>query len=159
MDLSHRPLELQSLDVRWADGSGAILARVGRAEPLEPAREIAAALADHGLSAEVVEDDEGEWARQREWQRSPERVMVRVSGLQTQLRDVLGLGHRVVGRAGLGLSWVEVADAAELEELRAAVAPSPCVVLDCPDGLELDRHGPMDPGALELMRRVRERFA
>jgi glycolate oxidase FAD binding subunit len=143
LDLSHRPLELQSLDVRWHEGEGAILARVGRAEPVAPAGEIAAALSEHGLASEVLEDDDPAWQVQREWQRST-REMVRVSGLQTQLVDVLEaarrLDGRVVGRAGLGLSWIGVDGVEAAEELRRAF------------------HGPIDPGARELMGRVKERF-
>jgi glycolate oxidase FAD binding subunit len=74
-------------------------------------------------------------------------------------------GAWVVGRAGLGLSWVtlpagspaEVATA--VESLRATLAPRPCVVLDAPGDVRaaLDVWGP-DVGALALMRRVKERF-
>ena len=48
--------------------------------------------------------------------------------------------------------------AAEVDELRQALAPSPCVVLDCPPEIEVDRTAPADAGARELMRRVKERF-
>jgi glycolate oxidase FAD binding subunit len=146
LEASHRPLELQSLDVRWRDSEGAVLARAGRAEAVSL-----------GAGSEVIEDDDAEWARQRDAQRpAPGGVMVRVSGMQTQLADVLGFGAPVVGRAGLGLYWVETDD---VEGLRSAVSPSPCVVVEAPEDFEGDRHGPIDPGALELMRRVRERFA
>ena len=159
--LSHEPLELHGLDVRWAGGDGALLARIGRPEPGAPATAVAAAMSDAGLDAGVVEDDDGEWAVQRAWQRSDHRAIVRVSGVQTQLLDVLSaaqrLDGRVTGRAGLGLSWVEV-DSSDVEALRAALAPSPCVVLDCPPEVEVDRLGQADSGARELMRRVKERF-
>ena len=141
LDLSHRPLELLALDVRWRDGEGMLLARVARKEPV--------------LGEEA--DDDAEWERQREGQRPPPGgVMVRVSGVQTQLADVLGFGAPVVGRAGLGLYWVQTDD---VEGLRSALSPSPCVVVEAPEDFDGDRHGPIDPGALELMRRVRERFA
>ena len=45
----------------------------------------------------------------------------------------------MVGRAGLGLSWVRLPAAepdalvAAIERLRVALAPAPCVVLDAPD--------------------------
>ena len=160
--LSHAPLELQGLDVRWADGEGALLARFGRADPRSPAAAAAQAMAEGSLDSEVLEDDDGEWGLQRSWQRSDDRTIVRVSGLQTQLLDLLAaaqrLGGRVTGRAGLGLSWIEVDGAAEVEELRRVLAPSPCVVLDCGPGVEVDRRGPVDAGARELMRRVKERF-
>ena len=45
-----------------------------------------------------------------------------------------------------------------MEALRSALAPSPCVVLDRPPEVEIDRHGQVDAGARELMRRVKERF-
>jgi FAD/FMN-containing dehydrogenase len=48
----------------------------------------------------------------------------------------------------------EEADAA-IETLRRDYA---AVVLDAPPGLKADQWGPLDPGAHELMRRVRERF-
>jgi hypothetical protein len=51
-----------------------------------------------------------------------------------------------------------VGGASEVEALRRALAPSPCVVLDCPPEIEIDRLGPVEPGARELMRRVKERF-
>ena len=161
--LSHQPLELQSLDVRWAEGEGAVLARLGRADPVRPAAAIAEQLTADGLDAGVLEDDDGEWGAQRAWQRPREgRAIVRVSGLQTQLAEVLAaaddVGGRVTGRAGLGLSWVDVETPAQVEELRQALSPSPCVVLHRPPGMEVDPYGPIDPGARELMRRVKERF-
>ena len=140
LDLSHRPLELLSLDVRWDGTEEMLLARVAR---------------DEAVLEEPVEDEDVVWKRQREGQTSGD-VMVRVSGLQTQLADVLRFGARVVGRAGLGLYWVETDD---VDALRGAVAPSPCVVVEAPEGFAGDRHGAVEQGALELMRRVRERFA
>ena len=160
--LSHRPLELHGLDVRWDGGDGALLARLGRREPRAAAAIAGEMMREHGLDTEVLEDDQREWETQREWQRSDHGAIVRVSGLQTQLLDVLSVaarvGGRVTGRAGLGLSWVEVTGAAEVDELRQALAPSPCVVLDCPPEIEVDRTAPADAGARELMRRVKERF-
>lgn len=160
--LSHQPLELHGLDVRWADGEGALLAGFGRRDPGAAAAKVGDTMAQHGLDPEVVEGDDREWAIQRAWQRSDRGAIVRVSGLQTQLLDVLAaaqrIGGRVTGRAGLGLSWVEVRGAEEVEELRRALAPSPCVVLDCPPEIEVDRLGPAGAGARELMQRVKERF-
>lgn len=89
-----------------------------------------------------------------------------MSALQTQLADVLEVARRldarVVGRAGLGLSWVTLASepVEGLEQLRSALGPARCVVLDAPAETRstLDVWGPQDPGALALMRRVKERF-
>jgi FAD/FMN-containing dehydrogenase len=77
-----------------------------------------------------------------------------------------GHGARVVARAGQGLAWIALADAAveslaaTVAELRAALAPSRCVLLDAPAGLRAahDPWGPADPGQLQLMLRVKERF-
>ena len=45
-------------------------------------------------------------------------------------------------------------------ELRARLAPSPCVVLDAPEAVRraLDVWDERDPGRLALARRVKERF-
>lgn len=118
LDLSHRPLELLSLDIRWDGTEGVLLARSAEGILDEPA-------------------DGSEWERQRELQAGD--GVVRVSCLQTQLADLLRFGAPLVGRAGLGLHWVRTPDE---EGLRDALG-----------------QGPADPGALELMRRVRERFA
>ena len=166
--LSHAALELQSLDARWSDGAGAVLARFGGTAAAEAAAATGAALSAEGLAAETLEDDEEAWARQREGQRSAAGTVVRVAGLQTQLAALLALADRLgaelVGRAGLGLSWVTLPPgpdaAAGVEELRLAVAPSPCVVQDAPPEVRdaVGAWGPQDPAAARLMRRVKERF-
>ncbi len=166
--LSHAQMELQSLDVRWEAGAGAVLARFGGASAGAPARDAAGVMGEQGLETEVSEDDASLWDAQRAGQRSPEGTVVRVSGLQTQLPELLRtarpLDARVVGRAGLGLSWVTLpssANAAEgVESVRRAMAPSPCVVVDAPEEIRraVDVWGPADPVALVLMRRVKERF-
>jgi len=166
--LSHAQVELQSLDVRWEAGAGAVLARFGGASAIEPARDAARAMDEQGLETETSEDDGALWDAQRAGQRSPEGTVVKVSGLQSQLPELLrcapSVGARVVGRAGLGLSWVTLpseSSAAEgVESLRQAMAPSPCVVLDGPPGVRraVDVWGAPDPATLVLMRRVKGRF-
>ena len=166
--LSHAQVELQSLDVRWEAGAGAVLARFGGSAAADPARDAAGVMGEQGLETEVSEDDGALWDAQRDGQRSSVGTVIRVSGLQTQLPELLRtarpLDARVVGRAGLGLYWVTLAsesNAAEgVEALRRAMAPSPCVVLDAPDEARrtVDVWGPQDAGALALMRRVKERF-
>jgi len=167
-ELSHAQIELQSLDVRWENSSGAVLARFGGARASAPADDASETMKRHGLEVEVSADDAEWWGDQREAQRSQSGVVVRVSGLQSQLADLLRaadrLDARVVGRAGLGLSWVTLPEsrdtASGLADLRRVLEPSPCVVLDAPSGLrgELDVWGPQDPGATALMARVKERF-
>jgi glycolate oxidase FAD binding subunit len=149
-ELAHRPIEADALDVAWDGGEGAVLVRfAGDAAP-DRARD---ALPD----GELHTDDEELWDRQRAGQRSADGIVVRVSTTPDRLGDALAAAPRAVGRAALGLLWITVADAAAVRELRARLAPSPCVVLDgARDGL--DPWGEIGAGELELMRRVKERF-
>lgn len=162
--LSHARLELQSLDVRWEDGHGAVLARFGGTTASDQAGEVADLLVGRGLQSEVEEDDEGLWSAQREAQRSADGIVARVSGVQEQTAALLKFAQandaRVVTRAALGLSWITVAAPDHIAALRATLAPSPCAVLDAPPALrhDLDAWGPRDPGSAALMERVRERF-
>jgi glycolate oxidase FAD binding subunit len=165
-ELSHDQIELQSLDVRWEDGSGALLARFGGAAPAESALAAPGAMERAGLDPAVLDEDAELWDSQRAAQQSGSATVVRVSALQTQLAEMLEVARRldarVVGRAGLGLSWVTLdADpVGGLAKLRSALAPAPCVVLDAPAEARpaLDVWGPQDAGALRLMRRVKQRF-
>ncbi len=163
-ELAHRPLELDALDVRYGGGEGAILARFAGTT----AAERAGALCDEGLAPEtaVVEDDEALWVAQRAGQRSTDGTVVRVSALPTELPDVLraadATGASVVGRAGVGVSYLTLGpDAADaVERLRADLAPATCTILDAPAALReaIDPWGAADDGALALARRVKERF-
>jgi glycolate oxidase FAD binding subunit len=166
--LSHARIELDSLDVRRDADGIAVLARVGGVEPAPTAAEAGALLSAAGLATEVTEDDGALWDAQRAGQRSAGGTVVRVSGLQTQLADVLRAAAKVdatvVGRAALGLSWVRVEgrepaeQAAAVADLRTALAPSPCAVLDAPDAVRtaLDPWGAID--AAGLARRIKQRF-
>jgi len=168
LELSHARIELQSLDVRWEGGAGSVLARFGGAAASAPADDAAETMKGHGLETEVSPEDAEWWGDQREAQRSDSGVVVRVSGLQSQLARTLELARdldaRVVGRAGLGLSWITFPDGgdpvATVDDVRRRLAPSPCVVLDAPDSVResMDVWGPSDPGAAMLMQRVKERF-
>ncbi len=158
-ELAHRPLELDSLDVRYAAGEGAILARFAGAT--------AAARASALDGFEVIEDDESLWEAQRAGQRAAgDGVVIRVSALPTDLPDVLRaadeLGAGVVGRAGVGVSFLSLpaADADAIEQLRADLAPSACTMLDAPAALRaaVDPWGLPEGGELALARRLKERF-
>ena len=160
LTLARAPLELVSLDVRWEEGRGAVLAR-GTAPGL--AERVRAT----GLEVEEVEDDAELWIRQRAGQRSADATVVRVSGLPTQLEEVLRcsqrLGARVVGRAGLGTSWLTLptdATPATVAEVRGELRPAPCVVLDAPPAVReaLDPWDEKAGVAADLLRRVKERF-
>jgi glycolate oxidase FAD binding subunit len=168
--LAHSPLETESLDVRWGAGEGAVLARFGGAAAGDQAEAAVTVLAVDGASTSIVEDDDALWAHQRAAQRAPEGAVVRVSGLQARLPDVLRAAERanatLVGRAAHGLSWIalpaaSIGDLVEtIERLRADLAPSPCVVRDAPAGVReaMDVWGESDAGRLELSRRLKQRF-
>jgi glycolate oxidase FAD binding subunit len=164
-ELAHAPLEQMSLDVRWGGGDGAVLARFGGTTAREQAEAAARVLANAGVEAQVVEEDDPVWGFQREGQRSSEWAVARVSARQTDLPDLFAatnrLGARLVGRAGPGLCWIKLEDRSPeeadraIEELRRDY---PVTVLDAPPGLQADHWGGLDPAARALMRRVRERF-
>lgn len=167
--VTHAPLEAMAVDVAWDGGAGRALARFGGATSYRQAERAASLMTDAGADPELIEHDEIVWSEQRSRQRSDGGVVVRVSGLQTEIARVLRaaerIGGSVAGRAG-GLMWVTVpeADAAEavgrVEELRRDLAPLVCVVLDAPDEVrsKLDVWGATDDGAVDLMRRVKGRF-
>jgi glycolate oxidase FAD binding subunit len=146
-----------------------VLARVAGTETTTRVARAASTMRGLGLDVHVEEDDDAQWVGQRSAQRSAEGTVVRVSGMRSDLPAVLAASARagawVVGRAGVGLFWVTLPAgspatlAAAVATLRATLAPRPCVVLDAPDDVRaaVDVWGP-DVGALQLMRRVKERF-
>jgi glycolate oxidase FAD binding subunit len=168
--LSHAPLELQSLDVRWAAGRGAVLARFAGAAPEARAESAAGTLREEGLTVELPGGDDGVWDTQRDGQRSADGTVLRVSGVQTGLPALLRAAERhaatVVGRAGLAVWWLRLDDrapeeaAAAVEALRRELDPWPCALLDAPGEVRAAA-GPgrsRDAGAEVLMRRLKERF-
>jgi glycolate oxidase FAD binding subunit len=156
--VSHARLEQMSLDVRWAEGAGAVLARFGGATAVAQA-EAAARLLD---GAEVVDEDDALWEAQRDGQRSPAGLVVKVSALQTDLPELLRLardhGATLVGRAGLGLHWLRLDEGDHGALVRALRERFAAVVLDHPAGVEPGPHEPSDAGARLLAGRVKERF-
>lgn len=156
LDLSHRPLEAEALDVRWEGGQGALLARFAGAAAAERARAVA---------SEVDDDDEALWAAQRDGQRG--ELVVRVSALPADLARVLRAAREhdasAVGRAGVGTIWLSLpagAGAPDVLALRDRLAPRPCVVSDAPAAVRaaIDPWDVPEGPALELMRRVKARF-
>lgn len=122
-------------------------------------------MARAGLDARLVDDDDDLWDRQRTRQRSADGAVVRVSGLPSDLPKVLRtaaeVGASLVGRAGLGLTWMTLGEedvVSSIEEVRRRLHPFPCVVLDALAQVreELDVWG--DDGVVPLMRRVKARF-
>jgi glycolate oxidase FAD binding subunit len=157
--LSHARLEQMGLDARWAAGAGMVLARFGGVAARPQAKTAEHLLRESGLEAELVDDDVSLWQAQRDAQRSPEGLVVRVSGVQTDLAGLAEVAQRhgatLVGRAGLGLSWLRLDEgdcAALLDELRRGHL---AVALDHPPGLSVE---PPDSGAAVLLGRLKERF-
>jgi glycolate oxidase FAD binding subunit len=160
--LSHARLEQLGLDARWAAGAGMVLARFGGSTARSQAEAARRLLQEAGLDAEVAGDDDSLWQAQRDGQRSPRGLAVRVAALQTDLAGLAEIAERhgatLVGRAGLGLSWLRLdeGDARSLvDELRR---DHMAVVLDRPTGFPAEAAAPRDPGAGLLLRRVKERF-
>ncbi len=161
--LSHAALDAVCLDIAWTAGGGAVLARFGGVQPSETAADAARALAGGGLDAEVVDDDYELWAEQRAGQRSTDGVIIRVSGVQTDLERMIGAAERaggsLVARAALGIAWIKLpaATADEIAALRRDLEPLPCVLLDAPPELRATVD-PWGAPADALTRRVKQRF-
>jgi glycolate oxidase FAD binding subunit len=164
--LAAAPLELEALDVAWRAGRGGLLARCAGVEASRRAERTVKLMASAGLDhTDVIEDDAALWARQRAGQRSRNQALVKLAArpreLATVLRAADAAGGTMVGRAALGISFVEVEPDA-LSRLDAGIPDGAFrVLLDRPaepptDGL--DPWGAKDGPALELMRRVKARF-
>jgi glycolate oxidase FAD binding subunit len=163
--LASAPLELDALDIAWREGRGRVLARCSGATPAERAQRAARMLEDAGLEdADATEDDDALWERQRAGQRSREGVVVRVSARPSALADVLRAAARsggaVVGRAALGVSYVEVDPDAVAPLLSSLPDGARHVLLDAPAEVRsaIDPWGAQEGPALELMRQVKARF-
>jgi glycolate oxidase FAD binding subunit len=160
--LTHARLEQLGLDVRWAAGAGMVLARFGGATARQQADAAEALLRDAGLEAELVVDDESLWQAQRDAQRSPAGLVVRVSALQTDLEQVADVAARfdatLVGRAGLGVSWLRL-DEGDFEGLLGALRDRYLTaVLDRPAGMPFMAAEARHSGAALLAHRLKERF-
>ena len=164
--LAALPLEADSLDAAWQQGAGRLLARFGGASAGDQAGVAAERMKEAGLDGvETTEDDEDLWAALRNAQRGT--AVLKVSGRVTDLATAIRVTERaegsLVSRAAHGLSWIAL-DAGELArratDVRDALQPRPVVLLDGPAGLrsDFDPWGPVDAGALQVMRRIKERF-
>jgi glycolate oxidase FAD binding subunit len=112
-------------------------------------------------------DDDELWAGQRAGQRSATGAVLKVSSRPADLGTVLGAARdadaKVVGRAALGLHWLTLDGEdlpARIEAVRAALAPRACTLHDAPEPVRaaVTPWPEPDPGALAVMRRVKERF-
>jgi glycolate oxidase FAD binding subunit len=163
--LASAPLELDALDIAWRAGRGGVLARCCGADPVRRAQRAAAIIGEAGLAeVDVTADDDALWERQRSGQRSRDRALVMVTARPSALGAVLEaadrLGGTVVGRAALGVSYVEI-DPAAVQQLRAALpAGAGGVLRDAPAEVRstIDAWDVREGPAIELMRRIKARF-
>lgn len=164
--LAAAPLELEALDVAWKNGRGQLLAQCGGASASTRAERICRLMRQAGLeSVEQVAPDRELWQAQRSRQRSDEAAVIRVAAPPSALDGVLSAaqarGAGLVGRAALGLSYL-TADEEAVAGLIAALSPgSAWTLLDAPESMRnaLEPWGQSTAeSALELMRRVKERF-
>jgi glycolate oxidase FAD binding subunit len=166
--LARLPLEADSLDAAWQGGAGRLLARFGGATAGDQAEATASRMREAGLDGvQTVEDDDDLWDDLRAAQRRPEGASLKLSGRMTDLAPAIratdAAGGALVSRAAHGLSWITL-DSGDLVSrvgaVRDALDPRAVVVQDGPEELrrELDPWGPLDPGALVVMKRLKERF-
>jgi glycolate oxidase FAD binding subunit len=167
--LAALPLEADSLDAAWREGSGRLLARFGGASAADQAELTATRMRESGLDGvQVIEDDEELWDALRHGQRAEDGgASLKLSGRMTDLPQAMRVaeaaGGSLVSRAAHGLSWIAL-DSGDLvrraTEVREALDPRPVVLLDGPAGLraDFDPWGPVGAGSLAVMRRLKERF-
>ncbi len=160
------PGEFEALDVAWRAGRGGLLARCAGPEAPRRAQRTAKLMRELGLrEVDVTADDGRLWERQRAGQRSTDEAVVRVAAAPGSLAEVVratdGSAGTLVGRVALGCSYVTVEPAAigqlrrELSRLRGHA-----VLLDAPGTARADADpwGEVPAPALEVMRRVKQRF-
>jgi glycolate oxidase FAD binding subunit len=163
--LAMAPLELDALDVAWREDRGGVFARLAGAEAPRRIERVAAIMRAAGLQhVDISTDDDELWARQRAGQRSEQAALVRVAARPSALAPVLraagSCGGALVGRAALGLSFIEV-DPEAVGRLREQLGPGvTAIVLDAPAAARasLDPWGAEPGPAVELMRRIKMRF-
>ena len=167
--LAALPLEADSLDAAWREGSGRLLARFGGASAGEQAELTARRMRDAGLEGvQTIEDDDELWCALRMGQRGSDggaslKVSGRLTDLPQAMRAAEAAGGSLVSRAAHGVSWIALEDgdlSRRVTEVRRALDPRPVVLLDGPAALraDFDPWGPVGPGALAVMRRLKERF-
>jgi glycolate oxidase FAD binding subunit len=165
LSLARAPLELEALDVAWRRGRGGLLAQSGGAEAVRRSSRVAAAMREAGLvDVEITHDDAELCARQRAGQRSTRAALVRVAAPTRELGGLLRLADScrgtLVGRAALGISYVECDPDAVAQLRQGLPAGATAIVLDIPAPARgsIDPWGAADGPAVELMRRIKVRF-
>ena len=158
--LTRLPLEADSLDVAWENGSGRVLVRYSGNTAADRARETLARMELEAV--EATEDDGALWDAQRARQRCAAGAVLKVSGRPTDLANVIRAAGAasVASRAALGLSWLAFAPGEDLAQrvatARAALSPRACTVLDGGDRVEQIWPEP-GPGQV-VMERLKSRF-
>ncbi|MHB8694872.1 MAG: FAD-binding oxidoreductase [Solirubrobacteraceae bacterium] len=164
--LAAAPLELEAFDVAWRGGRGGLLAQVAGDEAVRRAGRVAVLLREHGLvHVDVAGDDAALWERQRAGQRSAQRTLVRVAARPSSLARILeatdAASGTLVGRAALGINYVEL-DADAIETFyRALPQDTMPVIQDAQPRLRdsVDPWGPpLGPPLVDLMRRLKQQF-
>ncbi len=157
--------EFDALDVAWRGGRGGLLVRCRGPEAARRAQRASRLMEELGLEqVDVATDDEPLWERQRAGQRSHEHALMRLAAAPSQLPSVLravdACSGTVVGRVALGSSFVELEPEA-ISTLRDRIPRGTvATLLDAPAQTrgQLDPWGASERPAVELMRRVKERF-
>jgi glycolate oxidase FAD binding subunit len=160
--LAALPLEADCLDVAWDGDRGQVLVRFAGAAAGHQAEETVERMRGLGLEEARAEADDDEiWNRQRAAQRSPDGIVLKVSGRPTDLTAVIraarGQGGTVASRAALGLSWLALPAGADAAAVREALSPRPVAVLDGATSVADAWPAPPE-GTLAVMARVKERF-
>jgi len=167
--LAALPLEADSLDAAWREGSGRLLARFGGASAGDQAEVAAERMREAGLDGvQTTADDEELWDALRSAQRATDggaslKVSGRLTDLAPAIRAAQDADGSLVSRAAHGLSWITL-DSGDLARrataVRSALEPRAVVLLDGPAGLraDFDPWGPVGSGSLAVMRRLKERF-
>jgi glycolate oxidase FAD binding subunit len=139
LEHARRPLEADCFDVTWVDGKGRLLLRFSGASAQAQAKRV-------GDVADV------DWGEIRALQRGT--VVLKVSGRPTDLPNVIRAAGdgTVVSRAALGLSWIALPDATRLDEIRQALSPRHCAVLDGAETV------PGEAAGQVVMERLKARF-
>ena len=155
------PLEAESLDIRWADGAGAVLARFAGAHAADRAR---------ALGGDCEVDDERLWAAQRAGQRARAGALVRIHGVPSDLgRVCLAVESATSRPRGRTCDRRHVrpsldGDPGRARPCRRAAARDPRAAPVRGRGRSrgpataLDPWGVPEGPELELMRRVKQRF-
>jgi glycolate oxidase FAD binding subunit len=139
--------------------TGKLLVRFAGSAAAERARTVGQRITE--MDVHIADDDDELWRAQRDGQRALDGIVLKVAGRPTDLPTVLRAaeeaGGRVVSRAALGLSWINLPLDADVAALRRALAPRYCTVLDGAARV-IDPWPAVEPDVLAVMQRIKQRF-